>query len=79
MPHGECERMFGQSLVPFGIRSAQMLMAVAQHPVISNTKHVSFLPPSWGTLYELTKVHSLLPLLCETCGLIASLRSGARQ
>ncbi len=48
--------MFKDALVPLGIRSAQMLMTVAEHPTLSNTKHVSLLPPSWGTLYELTKL-----------------------
>jgi hypothetical protein len=32
------------------------MMAVASHPVISNRNHGSDLPPSWRTLYELTKV-----------------------
>ena len=56
LPHGEWGRMFNDGLVPFSIRSAQMLMAIAEHPAISNTNHGSYLPPSWGTLYELTKV-----------------------
>jgi hypothetical protein len=56
MSHGEWGRLFEEKLVPFGIRSAQMLMAIAEHPQLSNTKHVSLLPRSWGTLYELTKV-----------------------
>jgi len=35
-------------------------MEIARHPVISNTKHVSHLPPSWGTLYQLTRVEPKL-------------------
>jgi hypothetical protein len=35
-------------------RKAQMLMLVSRHPVLSNAKFVSYLPASWGTLYELT-------------------------
>jgi hypothetical protein len=34
-------------------------MAVAEHPVLSNSAHVQNLPPSWGTLYELTKAEAL--------------------
>lgn len=55
LPHGEFEAMVERDL-PFGPRTARMLMAVAEHPIISNRKHVSVLPPSWGTLYELTKL-----------------------
>lgn len=40
---------------PFGARSAQRLMAVAHHEVISNATHGSGLPASWRTLYELSK------------------------
>lgn len=54
--HGEWLRMFDDGLVPFGARSAQMLMVIAEHPAITNTNHGSFLPPSWRTLYELTQV-----------------------
>lgn len=57
--HGEWGRMFEDGLVPFGERSAQRLMGIASHVVLSNPTHVSFLPPSWGTLYELTKVPEL--------------------
>jgi hypothetical protein len=38
------------------LRMAQMLMKIAKHPIISDAKHVSRLPPAWSTLYELTKV-----------------------
>lgn len=38
------------------IRTAQRFMAIAHHPVISNTTHVSHLPTTWGTLYELSRV-----------------------
>jgi hypothetical protein len=40
-------------LVPFTIRTAQMLMVIAEHPILTNAKFISHLPPSWGTLYEL--------------------------
>jgi hypothetical protein len=43
-------------------------MAVARHPVLSNSAHVQSLPQSWGTLYELTKLDD------ET--LIAGIKAG---
>src|SRR5690242_534661 len=36
--------------------TARRLMAVAQHPVIAKGTHASLLPPSWTTLYELTRL-----------------------
>jgi hypothetical protein len=45
-----------QTKLPFGPRTARYLMAIANHPVISNRKHASALPPSWMTLYELSKL-----------------------
>lgn len=56
LPHGEWGRMFDEKLVPFGQRTGNYLMAVAEHPLISNSKYISNLPPSWIALYELTKV-----------------------
>ena len=55
LSHGEWGRLFDERLVPFEIRTAQRLMAVAKHPVLSNATHVSYLPASWGTLYELSR------------------------
>jgi hypothetical protein len=60
--HGEFLRLFKghdnavNDPVPFSERTAERLIAVASHAVISNPTHVSDLPQSWGTLYELTKV-----------------------
>jgi hypothetical protein len=48
--------VFNAMWLPFGRRTAQRLMAIAGHPILSNATHVSRLPPSWGTLYELTKL-----------------------
>jgi len=42
--------------LPFGDRTAQYLMTIAEHPVISNPKHASDLPPSWMTLHRLTEL-----------------------
>jgi hypothetical protein len=55
LPHGEFEDMIGEKL-PFGSRTAQRLMRVAEHPILSNPTHVSLLPPSWGTLYRLAEL-----------------------
>jgi hypothetical protein len=55
LDHGEFLAMIEDKL-PFGARTAQMLMGIAKHPIIGNAKYISHLPPSWGTLYELTKI-----------------------
>ena len=55
LDHGAFEAMV-QMKLPFGSRTGQRLMAIAKHKIISNTKHVSLLPASWGTLYALTKL-----------------------
>jgi hypothetical protein len=55
LAHGEWSRMFADELLPFSQNTAQRLMKIAEHPQLSNTAHVQYLPPSWGTLYELTK------------------------
>lgn len=56
LAHGEWGRLFSDELIPFSHRTANRLMAIAQNPILSNSTHVSNLPPSWGSLYELTKV-----------------------
>lgn len=48
---------------PFGYRTAMGLMAVAEHPVISNENMHGSLPTSWSVLEELTRVP--VPLLTE--------------
>lgn len=55
LPHGAFGKMI-ESELPFGARTAQMLMAISADPRLTDPKHVSHLPPSWGTLYELTKL-----------------------
>src|SRR5262245_55434393 len=55
LPHGEFEAMIEAEL-PFGKRTAQMLMKVAADSRLTNAKHASLLPPSWYTLYELSKL-----------------------
>lgn len=56
LAHGEWGRLFDDKLVPFGQETARQLMTIAQHPVLSNSKHAWNLPPAWTSLYELTKV-----------------------
>ena len=53
--HGEFEEMIEREL-PFGPRAARMLMDIARNPILSDRTHGSVLPPSWRTLYELTRV-----------------------
>lgn len=42
--------------LPFTVRSAQMLMRIAKHPILSNANHGSSLPTSWRCLYELSRL-----------------------
>jgi len=55
LDHG-CFGSMIKDKLPFGPRTGQMLMCIAEHPVISNANHGSHLPPCWRTLYELTKI-----------------------
>ena len=55
--HGLWEEMFqGENRLPFGLRTAERLMAIAGNGFLANPTHVSILPPSWGTLYELSRL-----------------------
>ena len=44
LPHGEWGLLFERELVPFGRTTAARLMAIAEHPVLSNVAHVQHLP-----------------------------------
>jgi N6-adenosine-specific RNA methylase IME4 len=55
LPHGQFEEMVERDL-PFGPRTARMLMEIARNQQIANRKHVSVLPPSWTTLHALSKL-----------------------
>jgi hypothetical protein len=59
LQHGTFENMIRLEL-NFGLRTAQMLMGIAANPTLSNPKHVSLLPPSWGTLAQLDKAERKL-------------------
>ena len=53
--------------IPFGWNTANRLMAIANHSILSKAAHVQLLPPSWGTVYELTKIpdEPLQLMLCD--------------
>jgi hypothetical protein len=55
LPHGHFMAMVKDKL-PFGDRTARMLMRIAADPRIANRNHGSVLPSSWRTLHELTKL-----------------------
>ncbi len=55
LAHGEFQTMV-ESDLPFGPRTARMLMAIGHDKRLTKATHVSLLPPSWGTLYQLTKL-----------------------
>jgi N6-adenosine-specific RNA methylase IME4 len=42
--------------LPFGESTAEKLISVGLNPLLQNSEHVPILPPSWGTLYALTKL-----------------------
>jgi hypothetical protein len=62
LKHGDWERMFTghpravADPVRLSVNTAQRLMAIANHPVLSKAAHGQCLPSSWRTLYELTKL-----------------------
>lgn len=53
--HGEFEKMITDQL-PFNPSTAQRLMIIARDDRLVNPAHAQYLPPSWYTLYELTKL-----------------------
>jgi len=60
--HGEFLRLFRghkdavADPVPFGVNSADRLMAIARSEVLSNCDQSHNLPASWQTLYELSRL-----------------------
>jgi N6-adenosine-specific RNA methylase IME4 len=53
---GWWEKIFERKLLPFGITTAQRVMAVACNPCLAKPAHMRLLPPSWGTLYLLSRL-----------------------
>jgi hypothetical protein len=62
--HGEWERLFQghphavANALPISVNTAQRLMAIARHPIVSNPAYAERMPRAWTTLYELTKLDS---------------------
>lgn len=54
--HGEWLKMFENQEIPFSDRTARRLMSIASNPQLTDRTHVSDLPSSWSTLYELTRL-----------------------
>src|SRR5579862_7857353 len=54
LPHGAFEEAV--RLAGMAPRVAQMFMRIVDNPALANMKHVSYLPPSWGTLYQLSRI-----------------------
>jgi hypothetical protein len=61
LPHGEYEAMVRDDL-RMDPSTARRLTAIASNPVLSDRAHGHALPPSWRTLYELTKLPQTLLL-----------------
>lgn len=55
LPHGEWLSMIEEDL-PFTPSTAQRLKKIAADERLTNAARVQYLPPAWGTLYELTKL-----------------------
>jgi hypothetical protein len=55
LDHGQWGQMV-ESDLPFSRQTAHKLMKIADDARLSNVAHVRHLPPSWGILYELTKL-----------------------
>jgi hypothetical protein len=55
MKHGDFEAMIEEDL-PFTPSTAQRLMAISHNLELVKPAHGQFLPVSWRTLYELTKL-----------------------
>ena len=55
LPHGEFISMIEADL-PFKRHTAFRLMKIAGDERLTNVAHVQHFPPSWGTVYELTKL-----------------------
>ncbi len=64
LPRDDFERMFHDHArpianpLPFGLRAAQMYMAIAKQPILLDANHGSSLPASYRTLYELSRLPS---------------------
>ena len=55
LAHGAWIELVGREL-PFAVDTASRLMAIARHPRLSNSDHDRNLPPSWQTLYQISRI-----------------------
>ena len=55
LDHGGFIPMVDSNKVPFKRHTALQLMKVAEHAILVDVNHGQHLPPSWRTLYELTR------------------------
>jgi hypothetical protein len=53
LPSGQFEKMRNE--LPFGERTEERLMAIARDKRLRQATHGSLLPPSWRTVFELTR------------------------
>ena len=63
LSHGEWGKLTGRAdghdgMLPFSHVTAYQLMAVTKCPQLANVRHVKHLPPSWGTLYQLSTLNT---------------------
>jgi len=54
--HGQWMSMFEKGKLVFGLRTAEMFMRVARHPILSNRNYFSNLPASCAVLYLLSRL-----------------------
>ena len=56
LPHGQWLAMWESRRLKFGLRTGEMLMRVARHPSLRNSKNFSSLPAAWSILHELCQL-----------------------
>lgn len=54
--YGNWCKLFAANVLPFSQRTAEMLMSIAEHPMLSNPKNFSNLPAVVSTLYKASRV-----------------------
>ena len=81
LSHGGFGRMVKSKMVPFGWRTANRLMAIAEHSILANSTHGSHLTQCWRTLAELAAVPApIIEKWIEEEKIYSELsRSGARK
>ena len=56
--HGQWSSLFEAGKLKFGLRTAEMLMAVARHVSLRNSKNFSSLPNGWSVLHTLSRLRA---------------------